>query len=539
MTTCAVYARKSNAEAGDKAADRKSTAVQLAECREFAKARGWRVVREFVDDGISGAEMRDRPGLASLIEAVEGQSLPFDVLLVTERSRIARESIDGLALLKRLLDSGLTMWETGGRGEQITLESASDKIREFMHLFAADMERGKGSERSRRVKAQAAKAGRATGKRLFGYTPGFEIVPEQANVVRRVFTLRASGLGVYRIARQLERENILTPSGKRVWNVSQVAAITHNTAYMGERQWGREKRVYKRGHVRIVKADPSQIITSKVPAIIDADLWARVQEINNAAEAACWRNDQGHLKARPTAKAEHLLNPFLQCGVCGGGMHAKLSGTKFRYVCTRRHQKGPLACSNRYGMSQDGADAEVLNKFKHGLVESLVLNLMREAIDEHKRRSQDPEPLKKEQAKLEKEISNLVEACASGAIPDIKKAIDSRRARLEHLDGMIKGAGVADSFDLEEFAGRVLPVIRDWRNQLTKNTSTAQQALRKLLPEKITATRQDNGTWTFKVKPDFSALIREVGMVGDAMSAILQEVKVTRTRARRGSRRGP
>jgi len=67
-------------------------------------------------------------------------------------------------------------------GEQITLDSASDRIREFMHLFAAEQERGKGSERSRRVKAQAAKAGRSTGKRLFGYTKSWEIDPSEADI---------------------------------------------------------------------------------------------------------------------------------------------------------------------------------------------------------------------------------------------------------------------------------------------------------------------------------------------------------------------
>lgn len=55
----------------------------------------------------------------------------------------------------------------------------------------------------------------------------------------------------------------------------------------------------------------------------------------------------------------------------------------------------------------------------------------------------------------------------------------------------------------------------------------------------ITAVRNDNGTWSFKVNPDFSALIREVGVLDQAaaMSAIIQEVKLTRTRARRGARR--
>src|SRR5213594_447111 len=263
-----------------------------------------------------------------------------------------------------------------------------------MHLFSADMERGKGRERSRRVKAQAAKEGRATGKRLFGYTPGFEIVAEQADVVRRVFDLRSGGMGFYRVARQLEREGILTPTGRKVWNVSQVASITKNTAYMGIREWGREQRVYKRGHVRIVKADPAAIIRSTVPAIISEALWTKVQEINKTAAESTWRDEQGHLKSRPTAKAEHLLNPFLSCGICNGSMHAKLSGTKYRYVCTRRHQKGPLACANRYGISQEKADVEIVKKFSQGLVSSMILGQLQSALDEHKRRSQDPEPLK-------------------------------------------------------------------------------------------------------------------------------------------------
>ena len=356
-------------------------------------------------------------------------------------------------------------------------------------------------------------------------------------MVRRVFNLRASGLGVYRIARQLEREGIPTPSGKRVWNVSQVASITKNTAYMGVREWGREQRVYKRGHVRIVKADPQAIIRSTVPAIIESALWAKVREINQAADAACWRNEQGHLKSRPTSKASFLLSPFLRCWQCGGSMHAKASGSKFRYVCTRRHQKGPLACSNRYGMNQEAADAFIIEKFKKGLVTSMILGQLQSALDEHKRRAQDPEPLKREQAKLEKEISNLVEACASGAQRDIARAIDARRARLEHLDGQIKAAGLAAKFDMEEFAERIVPTITDWLKALTKNASTGPQALRKMLPEKITATRNDDGTWTLNVRPDFTALLAETGVLDDAYVAVMQEVQLSSTRARRGARR--
>jgi len=105
--------------------------------------------------------------------------------------------------------------------------------------------------------------------------------------------------------------------------------------------------------------------------------------------------------------------------------------------------------ANKYGINQEKADAEVISKFSKGLVTSLILGQLQEALDAHKQRARDPEPLRAESRKIEKEIKNLIDACASGAQPDIKAAIDARRARLEHLDGQIKGAGVAESFDLE------------------------------------------------------------------------------------------
>jgi hypothetical protein len=103
-----------------------------------------------------------------------------------------------------------------------------------------------------------------------------------------------------------------------------------------------------------------------------------------------------------------------------------------------------------------------------------------------------------------------------------------------------RGLGVTEKFDLQKFAEKLYPVVKDWHTALSKNASTAQQALRKLVPGRLVAQRNENGTWTFTAsRIDFTPLIREVGVTGDAISALLQEVKVTRTRARRGARRGP
>jgi len=541
MKTCGIYVRKSSREDGAKAADRKSCAIQVQECRDFAKARGWQVLDAHVyqDDAKSGAEFRSRSGLSSLLDAVSGKRLPFTTLLVTERSRLGRDTVRTLALIQGLADTGLEMWAVYDK-EQIALDGDGDEIKEFLKGYAGGQQRKAAGKESRAVKARNALAGKPTGKRLYGYLPDFTIVAAQADVVRRIFTLRAEGMGFFRIARQLERDSIPSPRGGKVWNISQVAAITRNETYRGVRVWGTTMRTYKRGTVRIVEAPADNIIRAERPdlRLVPDALWNEVQAVNTQATAGTWRNERGWLKSRPTA-AKWLLTPFLSCGVCNGSMHAKAGGNgrNWRYVCTRRHLSGVNACSNGKGILVEHADNAILKSFEEGLVGSVIMGQFEQAIDEHKRRAQDPEPLKREQAKLKKEISNLIEAAAGGEVEDIRDAIHARRARLEHLEGTLTGLGVAKDFDVVEFAERMMPVVLDWQAHLRKNTSTAQQVLRKILPEKIKATPTEHGSWKFSAMTDYSALLREVGL--DAISAILQETKVSASRARRGAPPAP
>ncbi len=538
MLRAAAYARKSNVEEG-KEADRKSVAHQIAEARRYAEGKGWRWCPEhaYQDDAISGAEFQKRPGLTRLLDAVKGKRLPFDVLIVSERSRLGRDTFRSLALIQALEDAGLQVWAYLD-DSRVTLDSDTDEVNEFMRAWAGSQERRKAGQRSRSVKARDAKEGRPTGNRLYGYLPDLTVIPAQADVVRRIFKLRAEGMGFFRIARALERDGIEPPRKGKHWNVSQVAAITRNETYRGVRVWGQTMRVKRRGTVEVVEAPAATVIRAERPdlRLVDDALWQEVQRVNEAATAGTWRNERGRLKSRPTS-SRWLLNPFLSCALCGGSMHAKQSGKHWRYVCSRRHLNGAKACSNARGLNVEHADRAILKQFEEALVGQVVLAQLEQALDEHKRRAQDPEPLKAEAAKLKREVSNLVNALAAGDLDDVHDAIRARKARLEHLEGTLQGLGVAALFDVAEFAKRVLPVIADWQAHLKKNTSTAQQVLRKILPEKIKATPGPEGSWTFDMLADYSAVLKEVGL--DAISAILQEVKVSGSRARRGWRRAP
>ena len=127
------------------------------------------------------------------------------------------------------------------------------------------------------------------------------------------------------------------------------------------------------------------------------------------------------------------------------------------------------------------------------------------------------------------DLSSRWNGLAAGDYEDIREGLAARRARLEHLEGSLQGIGVAADFDLAEFAERMLPVIADWQAHLKKNTSTAQQVLRKIRPEKIKATPGPDGSWEFDMMADYSAVLRECGL--DAVNAILEEVRLSGSRA--------
>src|SRR3954451_441624 len=90
----AIYARKSTEQYGV-ADEQKSVARQVDHARQYAQRKGWTVddAAVFVDDGISGAEFANRPGFLRLMNSVKPRA-PFQVLVMSEESRLGREAIE-------------------------------------------------------------------------------------------------------------------------------------------------------------------------------------------------------------------------------------------------------------------------------------------------------------------------------------------------------------------------------------------------------------------------------------------------------------
>src|SRR5215472_14968145 len=272
----AIVARKSTEQVGV-TDEQRSVTRQIEHARAYALAHGWVVLDEyiFVDDGISGAEFRKRPGLTRLLNMLR-PSPPFQILIMSEESRIGREQIETAYIIKQILDAG---------------------VRLFYYLDDR--------ERTHDALLRLARGGYVTGGKVYGYdnvrasTPGPAggphraparrvINPAQAAVVRRIFEWSADGWGITRIAKQLNAEGISPPrGGEHGWAPSAVREMLYNELYRGRVLWNRTRKTHRQGTKTQETRAPEDRIEVELPEcrIVSDDLW-------DAAHAALGRRSR-------------------------------------------------------------------------------------------------------------------------------------------------------------------------------------------------------------------------------------------------------
>ena len=147
-----------------------------------------------------------------------------------------------------------------------------------------------------------------TGFGMYGYevrNGSFTIVPEEAEVVRRIFRMYLDGMGSVRIMKALIADNIPAPEGG-LWNASVIMMMLRNEKYVGDlllqkfftNNHVEKKQCFNRGELPqyFVAEDHEPIIDRETFEAVQAEI-ARRKEIytanggRKAAEDANRRND--------------------------------------------------------------------------------------------------------------------------------------------------------------------------------------------------------------------------------------------------------
>ncbi len=395
--TVAIYSRRS-VEQNGVADEAKSIARQVAHAKAYAAKKGWTVADEhvYVDDGVSGALFgASRPGLARLLAALTPRP-PFQVLVMSEESRLGREAIETAWALKRITDAGVRVFFYLDDRER-TLDSPTDKVMLSLTAFAAEMERDRARVRTHDALLRKAKSGHVTGGVVFGYAnravldggrrSHVERVVDrrEAAVVQRIFTHAAEGWGVKRIAASLNDDGALAPMPRRKgrprgWAPSSVREVLHRELYRGVVIWNRTARIVRQG-ARAQRVRPvGDVVSVPVPklAIVDEALWTAAQARIQAASEVYRQRTGGRAFGRPANGVEspYLLTGVGTCAVCGGSMAVMKRAHGPRgarrqvpfYGCMTRHLRGDAICRNALEVRLADAEDAVLVAVEHDVL---------------------------------------------------------------------------------------------------------------------------------------------------------------------------
>ena len=363
----AIYARVSS----ERQEREETVQSQLEALRAHANVKGYGAPQEFVDEARSGYTLA-RPALDRLRDAVQAGA--FDVVLVHEIGRLARERFDQALLLRELRQRARVEFvkhPTDNTAEGELIENVLGDFAHFEGRLIAD--------RTRRGRQHWVEQGALVAS---GVPYGYRFVPRtaehratmevhdtQAAVVREVFAmLGEERMACRAICRRLTERGTPAPKGGRIWHPTVVHRIVTNTAYVGRFVYGKNEaaepqREFKPVGERKRKKSsrkalpPEQWVTIPCAPIVDEETFQRAQGQLTA---------NAQFSPRHNTRNEYLLRGLIRCGKCGGAYVGKVvsrrNGGRQRYYYCRSadpYNTGPQGpCRGGY-MNADAAERTV------------------------------------------------------------------------------------------------------------------------------------------------------------------------------------
>lgn len=220
--------------------------MQRIECRKFAEEKGWTIVREEAELGVSGyklsAEQRDK---LQIIKA-DAEQGKFDILLVFMFDRLGRRQDETPFVVEWFVKHNIEVWST--REGQQKFDDHVDYLLNYIRFWQASGESGKTSTRIKTRLQQLVEQGvYAGGKVQYGYrlvnkgrtnkkgnpVKDKEIDPEEMLIVQEVHRRALyEGIGTYTMAEELNARGLRTHEGAP-FQANTIRRMLLDPEYMG------------------------------------------------------------------------------------------------------------------------------------------------------------------------------------------------------------------------------------------------------------------------------------------------------------------
>lgn len=327
------------------------------------------IISDFVEHKFPGAELifyedRDRSGYT--FEQREGYQAMrrellahrLDILVVKDFSRFSRRNSRGLVELEDLRDAGARIISIG---DNIDFPNDDEWLKIQFQFLINEMPVTDTSKKVKSVIRRRQEDGKWICAAPYGYIINkkqqFEVVPVEADIVRRIYRMYIDGWGYKKIANALTDEGIPTPrmaererklaegeeyhrSVKSAWSIVTIQTILDNDFYIGTLRQGKYQRAKING--RDVKRDEVEqiVIENHHQAIIDYRTFATVRAL---------REKRAKYNYRGVKINDNVYSGFLQCGDCGAPMFALgRRDLKPAYTCGTYHRRGTAGCTTHH-----------------------------------------------------------------------------------------------------------------------------------------------------------------------------------------------
>ena len=328
----------------------------------------WKLAGIYADDGISGTDMKKRDEFNRLLQDCEAGKI--DMILTKSISRFARNTVDTLNTLRILRKKGVTVFF-----EKEHIDTHADNGEMIITVLSglAQEESFNLSENTRWGIIRKFENGTImlNHNRFMGYTKGKDgelaIVPEEAETVRLIFRMYLEGTSIAGIKRHLEKEGILTVTGRKIWNEGTISKMLSNEKYMGDALLQKsytadfltKTRKKNNGEMR------QYYITDNHEGIVAKEIYYAVQrEKQRRAERRKPAVTRRTKEKKKGYSSKYILSNLLVCGECGQP-YRRITWTRngvkrIVWRCSNRVEHGTEYCKNSPTLDEEALQRAVM-----------------------------------------------------------------------------------------------------------------------------------------------------------------------------------
>ena len=328
----------------DQAEQRNSFSAQVEHYTAYIKNNpAWNFAGIYADEALSGKNAAKRPEFMRMVKDAENKK--FDLIITKSISRFARNTADCLETVRKLKLLGIEIYF---EKESIDTLTAESELMLSILSSVAEEELVSISQNMRWAYQRRFKQGKLkiNTTRFLGYDKDKNgeliINEEQAAIVRRIFKDYLSGLGISRIAKGLDANNI---SGNTKWAFSTIRDIIKNEKYIGDMLL--QKTITKDFKKKRNKGEvPMYYVKNPPQAIISRKDFKKAQEL--MVERARFKgNIEGN---REKYLKRYALTGTIECGQCGKTYKRHIDNCgnvaeSVCWVCSAYIIEGKISCN--------------------------------------------------------------------------------------------------------------------------------------------------------------------------------------------------